>query len=349
MNIETLDRPAAIAVTASALGLPAETVADAPEFIAAALRRAASFTCPASPGRLIDAVFGALQPLHPAVERPIIADVLEALISGGDLIELTPNADRRTRMLYLGPPTCVSRRPGEYLLAGVHPSGAVVPGSFTVTATGTRRIATTAKEDNIPGFRAVDAERWVSRPATQPARDFVREYAQRLSFAPRGGDNLPSEILDPTRPSRYYRGRWRPPHAGDTGMFVARRPRTYGADLWCLVDLGAGTVNRVLALPAVDAAVAAHDEAWRLQAAMDATHGAPQVVRVTEGVGTSRLDFFAPLPGFAARYINLMTDAAPRARGALLSARTETDTVAGITNFLQDTLWMQKGHADDEK
>jgi hypothetical protein len=349
MNVESLNRPAAITGTATALGLPAETVADAPEFIAAALRRTASFTCPASPGRLIDAVFGALQPLHPALERQIVAEVLEALISGGDLIELTPNADRRTRMLYLGPPTCVSRRPGEYLLAGVHPAGAVVPGSSTVTATGTRRIATTAMDDGIPGFRAVDAERWVSRPASQPARNFVREYARRLSVAPRGGDNLPSEILDPTRPSRYYRGRWRPPQAGDTGMFIARRPRTYGADLWCVVDLAAGTVNRVLALPAVDAAVAAHDEAWRLQAAIDATHGAPQIVQVTEAAGASRLDFFAPLPGFAARFINLMTDAAPRARGALLSVSAGTDTVAAVTNFLQDTLWTQKGHADDKE
>lgn len=348
MYINTLDRETAVARTASALGLRAETAADAPELIAAALRRSASFMCPASPARLIDAIFGALQPLWPALERQTVADVLEALISGGDLIELTPNADRRTRMLYLGPPTCVRRKPGEYLLAGVHPAGVVTPPAVTITATGTRRVATTS-DDGIPGFRAVDAGRWVSRPAAQSAEDFVREYDQRLSVAPFGGDNLPSEILDSARPRRFYRGRWRAPRAGDTGTFVARRPRTYGADLWCLVDLQAGTVNRVLTLPAADAAVAGRDEAWRLQAAIDATHGAPQLVRVADVAGTSRLDFFAPLPSFAARYINLMTEPAPPARGALLSATVEAGMAATITKFLHDTLWMKKGDADDDE
>jgi len=70
------------------LGLDAELIElTSQEGVAASLRRAASFMCPTSPSRLINAVLGVLRPLAPdgAIAREQLADLLDLLIAAGDL------------------------------------------------------------------------------------------------------------------------------------------------------------------------------------------------------------------------------------------------------------------------
>ena len=92
------------------------------EGLTASLRRAASFLCPASPRQLIDAVLDAVRPLHPGGDLPRedLADLLDLLVSGGDLLELRQSGDAPGRLLYLGPPSYVERRPGP-VPAARHP------------------------------------------------------------------------------------------------------------------------------------------------------------------------------------------------------------------------------------
>ena len=65
------------------------------EGLTASLRRAASFLCPASPRQLIDAVLDAVRPLQPGgdLSRRDLADLLDLLVSGGDLLELRQSGD----------------------------------------------------------------------------------------------------------------------------------------------------------------------------------------------------------------------------------------------------------------
>ena len=112
------------------LGLDADAIGlSSPEGLATSLRRAASFMCPTSPGRLVDAVLGALKPLHgDDLKRDELVDLLDQLMASGDLLELRHEGGQSTRLLYLAPPTYIERVPGTHLLMGVRPFGAPLIG-----------------------------------------------------------------------------------------------------------------------------------------------------------------------------------------------------------------------------
>ena len=98
----------------------------------------------------------------------------------------------------------------------------------------------------------------------------------------------------------YYRGRWSPPRTR-SGRYVGRRERPYGAALWCYVELDAGRVTRFLDLP-LSTNRRGCDEAWHLQAAIDAARGTPQTFRVRSGAnGATLIDLFSPVPMWARR------------------------------------------------
>ena len=125
MRLTKLATEDASAVAVATLGLDADAIGLAfPEAVAASLRRAASFMCPTAPGRLVDAVIGVLRPLHvDELHRDDLADLVDLLVAGGDLLELRHESGRSTRLLYLGPPSYIERAPGKYLLMGVRPFG----------------------------------------------------------------------------------------------------------------------------------------------------------------------------------------------------------------------------------
>jgi hypothetical protein len=150
-------------------------------------------------------------------------------------------------------------------------------------------------------------------------------------------------LLDPTSKVRYYKGRWRSPNATDRGIFVARRPQAYGADLWCLVRIDAGAPQRLLEFPVNDPVVPGRDEAWRYQAAVDALRGTPQQFRLRRGPSPSAdvtIHFFSPLPGFAERYVQLAGLALGQSPGTLFSFRLPAGAVGDVTAFLTEMLWM---------
>ena len=135
MRLTKLSPEAASALAIETLRLDPETTELAsPEGIAMSLRRAASFMCPTSPGRLIDAVLGVVRPLSAGeITRDDVADMLDQLIGAGDLLELRHDEGRSTRLLYLAPPSFIERSPGTYLLTGIRPfSSPIVEGELEI-------------------------------------------------------------------------------------------------------------------------------------------------------------------------------------------------------------------------
>ena len=153
------------------------------EGLAASLRRAASYLCPASPQQVTDAVLDALRPLAPGrgLQRADIADLLDLLVSGGDLIELRLSGGGAARLLYLGPPSYIEAHPGRYLLTGIRPFGKpLISTSLAedIQYEGHTR-AIDLSPDSAParlaeaGLHRIRREHWVRRPAEIPAADLA--------------------------------------------------------------------------------------------------------------------------------------------------------------------------------
>ncbi len=98
MRIAKLTAESASRLAVETLGLDADSVGlTSVEGIAVSLRRAASFMCPTSPSRMVDAVLGAVRPLGgDELQRDDVAEILEQLVASGDLLELRHEGGRST-------------------------------------------------------------------------------------------------------------------------------------------------------------------------------------------------------------------------------------------------------------
>lgn len=324
------------------------------EGLAASLRRAASFLCPATPRQMVDAVLEALQPLRPDTppERDDLNELVELLVSAGDLVELPPDPHRRGRLLYLGPPSFVEKHPGHYLLMGIRPYGAPLLGAEVATGVRYERHVRTVELDPASagqqlralGLHPIAPDRWVAAPARQAPEDVIVEARVRLDAAGTAGAIAGLTVLDPALPLRYYRRRWRPVRPDDTSDFVGRRPQEYGADLWCYVRITAGAPARLIDFPIAEPTAPGRDEAWRLQAAIDAALGRQHVFRVSpssDAPGCTVIDFLAPVPTWAERYLELLGTAVSEPRSALFSYLVPDAAVSRLTEFVGEMLWMR--------
>ncbi len=362
MNLSSLTALEASAVSLRTLGLNAELIdLTSQEGLAASLRRAASFMCPTSPNRLINTVLEAVQPLasEGAVIRDEIADLLDLLIAGGDLLELRQDEGRSVRLLYLGPPSYIERQPGTYLLLGVRPFGAALtdadlsaemePEGHTRTirldaATADWRLASV-------GLQRIERERWIAGPRPEDAAHLVGRIRKHLDVAGSSGDIEGLQVIDPATPVRYYRGRWRPPRPDDNGDFVARRPQAYGADLWCMVRMVDGSSTKMTEFPADDPVAPGRDEAWRMQMAIDSLRGHPQQYRTELAASgdATIVKFFSPVPGFAERYLRLVGLALAKSPGALFATRVPIGAMPGLEQLLADMLWMEPAAMEETR
>lgn len=356
----TADEVAAISVRA--LGLDEEGFGlDYPEAIAASVRRAASFLCPTTPRALADAIIEALAPVLPEPpSRDDLMTLIDQLISGGDLLEMAnATSDRQIRLLYLGPPSFVPKPNGRYLLTGIRPHGAaLVPADVDVEPEAHTRTALLDAEGAEArlceaGLHRIRVDQWIGQPAEVPAQEFIEQYRRRLAVAPPAGFVDGLTIIDPATRPTYYLGRWRAPAAGDSGDYVGRRPQAYGADRWCVVRLVDGAPERLVDLPQVNAVSPARDEAWRLQAAIDAARRIPLGCRVRPIPGATPVaehivDFFSPLPSWVERYLELVGISVGKSRGALFSYRIPASALADLQSVLAGTLWMTTTQGDNQ-
>jgi hypothetical protein len=324
------------------------------EGIAAALRRAAGFLCPCSEDELVSAVVQCLQDLvNDPQLRDQVSETLEALVAYGDLVESrVSTADtlpEKGLILYLTPPTFVSRKDGSVFLLGIAPDNASpLPTEYVarIDYDGHVRRITPSPEEALPssltqfGFLQLSMEQWLRTPPPMPARHCILSYDELLAQAPAAGSIPGLRILDPSKPVRYYRGRWVEP-GKQIGRFLARRPQAYGAELWCYVELENGHPTRLLDLPQFEKRGRACDEAWRLQAAIDANKCTPPQYRIRQGPNTDTflLDLFSPVPLWMQRRWDLTGHPVPRS-GSLMSYVLPATALNEERTFMKDMLWL---------
>jgi hypothetical protein len=320
------------------------------EGLCASLRRAAALLCPAPPRRLVDSVLGVLTPLNSELRRDDVEDALDRLIGHGDLLELE-FAGGRGRLLYLGPPSYLEKRPGEFLLLGIRPNADPIVdeealGSAVNYEAHRRSVAldreTGARALGAQGLHRISREQWAKAPRPRPSGEVVDRVRQRLEAASNPGAIGELKIIDPSRPVQYYKGRWREPMPGDDGTFVGRRPQAYSAPIWCVVQLSGGSPAAVLDLPIDPSVAPSWDEARLIQAAIDAESGNGQRLKVRTVHETRECvyDFFSPLPSWAERFLELAAAPVSKTQGALFSYRGASDAKVAVTAFLADQLWM---------
>ena len=322
-----------------------------PEGLSAGVRRAASFLCPTTPSALRRAVEDALRGLgEPASELTSrIDDTLRDLVGIGDLLVLrVESGDLAAQQLFLGTPAFVPRDSGAFLI-GVRPEGApLVAGELAGDIAYRGHVRWLAWRESDEGAAELKRERlieissdqWLASPRALSADDFAGSFRSKLASSPAIDliDGL--RVLDTRLPNRYYRGRWRPATSDDRGDYVARRPQAYGADLWCFGQFDGSGRMRLVDLPIDNPLSSGADEAWRLQAALDALSDSPQLVRMQRSATGTRLDLFSPLPSWAQRRLDLVGSPTSRGRGALFSylvAPADADEEIAV---LARLLWM---------
>lgn len=301
-----LTAPEAWSRVGDVLGVPGVHVGASPELIAAALRRAAALCGPCAPRALTDLVFGPMRDLADDSVRDDIAEMLDVLVGHGDLIEVTPGEGVGGAVIYAAPPAFVQKGVGDVALLGVAgEQGSGLPPELQSQIQYRGHIrwiatATIAEQLVTLGWTSLTMKTWCRQPGIETAKALLQRYKEMLAGRPAAGSVGSIEIIRSETSVKYYKGRWGPPEG--TGLFVARRPQRFGAALWCFVELFDGRVERLLDLP-TSRGLRGCDEAWRLQCALDAERGKPQLFA---SLGGGVVGFFSPVPGWMRRRWDLV-------------------------------------------
>jgi hypothetical protein len=333
MVMRLVDAHAVQAALVASLGLDGSLYApSSEEVLACAIRRVAAMSCPCSRRSIVRAVAGSLDPVFATEDLQERAEeMLDTLIAHGDLVELRQSDDEMGRsswMVHAGPPSFVRRRSGAVILLGIAPDEIFpLPGELgrRILHRGHVRLLEEDAAGNLPAYLAdfglldVPAASWQRSPPATTAQELLRIANAQLDTASRAVEIADLRILDWSTPVGFYKARWVEPKR-HSGRFIARRPQAYGPPLWSYIELDAGRPGRLLDLPRDEIAARGCDEAWRLQAAIDAVRAAPQRFRRRDDAGTTILDFFSPLPRWADRRLAVIGEVVP-AKRCLFSRR----------------------------
>jgi hypothetical protein len=236
------------------------------------------------------------------------------------------------------------------MLLGVRPEGAAIVGddlAGRVEYERHVRLIRSGDSDSAAdlleaeGLLELASEHWLEAPRSSTAEEVLAGYVDRLQAAGPAGDIEGLRIIDPSSSATYYRGRWRTLRVADNGRFVARRPQAYGAALWCFTEVTGGEVQALVDLPALSPLSPGADEAWRLQAAIDALANSPQRTRSRTGGDQSSaiLDLFSPVPSWLQRRLDAVGTPVLRGRGALFSYALPAEEAEEELEFLHQMMW----------
>ena len=189
------------------------------------------------------------------------------------------------------------------------------------------------------GLVRLSEEYWLNAPSDETAGSYVSRFEHALERTTECTGIPEITVLDKDRNVRHYRGRWSAAkHL--SGRYIGRRPQAYGNDIWCFLELEGGIVRRFLDLPlAPSTGLRGCDEAWRLQAAIDAYSGKPQQYKLSRVEGGRRLiDVFSPIPSWIERRWNLLGERKDR-KGCLMCFQFEEREISQELDFLHRKLW----------
>jgi hypothetical protein len=326
------------------------------EAIAGALRRAASFLCPCTAATLVRGVVRPLRGLVDDMEsvRGTVEETLEAMTAHGDILEQADVEDDSTHavgtLLYAAPASFVARESGAVILLGVASDQlSALPDELErrIEHVSHLRRLTPLPGEDLPtdlvqlGLVEVPYERWLRAPRSEAPAQLLSRFEGLLDAAQPSRDVPGLLLLDPERSVRYYRGRWVEVRT-QTGRFVGRRSKAYGAQLWSYLQLRDGNPERLIDLPVDGNRWRGCDEAWRLQMAIDAARGEPQKFRVRPGPGTTRMiEFFSPVPMWAKRRWDAVGEPVPSS-GCLFAYKLPQVEVEEEVRFVRDELWLEE-------
>jgi hypothetical protein len=352
MTVAAVHRAEALKKVAQSLGLPESVAyldASSNALVAQAIRRAVFVSAPCSLPALRMGVAAALAPLGTNLNEweERVTAVIEDLLATGDILEmLRDGSEDASLVLRPAPPAFVMRKDRTFILLGVagdeitpvHDQPVVYrPSGLRTLTPADPNACRNALLDM--GLIELPQGAWLHAPVSMTADAFVEVWRAKLPAARSPGkiDNL--EILDTKTPTTFYKGRWRPVTNKDAGLYLARRPRRYGANLWCLADLGDGLVERFVDVHPKDARMRDCDEAWRIQAAFDAIASAPQKVNVSSRNGKAVLAFNSPLPAWVIRRLSLIGESISTP-GALLGFELPQQNIEEEVRWLETMLWL---------
>jgi hypothetical protein len=338
------------------LGLDPEALdLTTPEGLAGALRRAASFLCPCSVPTLVHSVVRPLRGLVSDIDKAkeLVEETLEAMIAHGDVIEqpeVQEGVPSTRVLLYAAPASFVARQSGVVVLLGVaadqlSPLPAELERRIEFLGHVRRLSPSTENEDlrselRELGLIELTSDTWLKGPKPGTASQLVAAIDRALDGVSPSRDIPGLLLLEPTKPVRYYPGRWTEPKS-QTGRFVARRQQAYGADLWCYVQLINGQPERMIDLPQRGSCWRGCDEAWHLQMAIDALRGSPQHFRIAPSGDAVVLEFFSPVPAWARRRWDAIGEPVPSA-GSLFAYRIQKVEIEEERRFTREALWLEE-------
>ena len=324
------------------------------ETIAAGLRRAAGFLCPCPQRTLVQAVVEPLEKVINDKEQfyETVENTVEAMITYGDLLEEYEVAaierSSRSSLLYASPPSFVWRESGVVFLIGIAPDHtSPLPERLTARVdylNHVRRLFPESGENlraDLTQFGLTELSMDVWRKES-PQHETSNEHLRRLSskLKPISGLIEGLKILDPAKSVTHYRRRWEEAKT-QTGRFVARRPQAYGNDVWCYVELAQGQVVKLLEFPTTNSRLRGCDEAWRLQLAIDAERGQPQLFKVRHETHSSVVEFYSPLTMWATRRWNETGEPVTTTSG-LFAYKFPAIEISEEIRFMQRELWLQQ-------
>ncbi|MGI8541987.1 MAG: hypothetical protein ACR2MD_00730 [Aridibacter sp.] len=330
---------------------------ESPEFIAAALRRAASSMCPCSSFRLIQTVCESVTPILISSEdefKESVQQILEALIGNGDLIEedevlTSAETKQRGKVLYLRPPSFIERKTNSVFLIGIPPNNMnIFPPELEQRIDSYQHIRRVTKrpDENLKeklksiGLIEIPLESWDRRnsiPETVEPAKYINEIQFHLKSNPGSLEGL--QILNSNKNVRYYKGRWELPR-NQSGFFVARRPQAFGNNLWCYLELQDGVPLRMLDFPVINKDSFGRDEAWRIQMAIDAERNKPQEFTVhSQSELFKQIKFYSPVPSWLQRRWDNLAEPGSN-QGCLFSYKFIGSEIYQEINFIKEKLWL---------
>lgn len=315
---------------------------DGPEALRlAVLRHAASRLCPC-PRRLLvaTAVTALLGILGDEAELvPQVSDAVDALIASGDLTSGIESAGGRP-VLYLSPPLFVRRSPTKVYLVGGFPESDWPLSHAALVRDAYRQVSPAPSDDELKdlGIHPYPLDAWIEHPEPRSAEHLMAALDDRLERAGPPGALEELTIVDSAHRD-YYVGRFVTPKR-QTGRFVARRRRKWGAQAWSYVELSKGEPQRFVNFPEIDRRFRGCDEAWWTICAQDAMGGRAQKIGLSTHAGSVTISFYMPMPMWVERRLRAFGEPGLTPPGALFAFELPADEAGAEIEFLQEMLWL---------
>lgn len=340
------------------LGFDPEDVAvTSIEVLSALVRRTAGLLCPCPRKRVLKNVLQSLDGVIPNHEdlKDEVDETIDMLVAHGDLLEhndITREFTRSEIVLNRAPLSFIKRDSGACVLLGITPDDRPVLPDFLhekILYNNFSRVIPDYAAPDVSthlsglGFIELPYKAWSKCPVpADPEKHIAAMDSHLMSSLAHSTDVIEGlRILDPSTTVEYYPDRWVTPKE-HTGRFIGRRPQAYGAALWCYVELAHGKPRRFLDLPLPGSRWRGCDEAWHLQAAIDASVGRPQQYRVRDGVRDfTILDLLSPVPSWAQRRWVMVGMSVPRYQ-CLMSFRFRFGEIGEEIRFAKEHLWLSE-------